>query len=440
MRGWPVLVKEEYGGHIVYDIWSGRTWILKGEDTYKILAQSPETDADFVLKFIEQETGIRRSKFKAVSLTDLGLSKNSLSDADDLALPYTIEFYPTLKCNARCLFCYQSSNLLYDVAQADLSTAKVLLNQISEFGIPQLYIGGGEPLVWNNFNEFISESREVPVAIDIATNATLYKSRLNALMQENVRSVFISIHGNEEIHNKIIGVDNAYSSALGLAGELMNSGKPVVVNYVCVPGLNDSRELVVEACRAIQETGAKKVRFLTVLEYGSAIYYGHKNLKISTVEEAVKWRNLMRQVLEDNGITLSTEFFIPFAFALDGVTVTPDVDPILKHFYGVNQEGICKIAVMHNGDVYPSELWATYDKFRGGNITDQRLPEIYHSPEFREYRSKFRTPPLECRRCKYVSVCSGGEPLLRYKHFGKYFYQVKDPRCPLDTAIKPQLF
>ena len=68
----------------------------------------------------------------------------------------------------------------------------------------------------------------------------------------------------------------------------------------------------------------------------------------------------------------------------------------------------------HNGDVYSCDHFM-YPEYRLGNLLDEELPQLAHSPRQRAFgNAKSATLPDYCRRCEVLFACHGECPKNRF--------------------------
>jgi len=117
-------------------------------------------------------------------------------------------------CNANCYFCYYSKsrdkNFSFDLIKRQLEIAK-------QFGIESVDFSGGEATIHKEFSKSLETARDVGFKdICVITNGlTLHdKSFMRECMNLGLNDILLSLHGTENIQNRIMGVDNAYSRAI----------------------------------------------------------------------------------------------------------------------------------------------------------------------------------------------------------------------------------
>ena len=106
------------------------------------------------------------------------------------------------------------------------------------------------------------------------------------------------------------------------------------------------------------------------------------------------------------------------------------------------------VALEHNGDLYSCDHYV-YPQYRLGNILQQSLGEMVHSPRQRQFgQDKQSTLPRYCRECPVRFACNGecpkhrfiqtpdGEPGLNYLCAGyKKFFTHIDPHMKTMSAL-----
>jgi radical SAM protein with 4Fe4S-binding SPASM domain len=136
-------------------------------------------------------------------------------------LPEEVAFKLTNRCDLRCQHCYQWKEGGYhrDLSANDLKTdldiaiiEKVL--KATKSIRSNLYLWGGEPLVYKQWDALVDLLEKDVRWISICTNGTLIERRLEGLLRLSSHlEVSISIDGFEELHNAVRG-KGAYQKTL----------------------------------------------------------------------------------------------------------------------------------------------------------------------------------------------------------------------------------
>ncbi len=119
------------------------------------------------------------------------------SEARVLSGPWTLEVYPTLRCNLSCAFCDTTDR--HQPAQGELSTARWLglIDEAAALGARSLMVlGGGEPLIAAATLPLMRRAKEHGLRGMLTTNGTL----LGAAAQDELLEI-----GWDEVHLSIDG-------------------------------------------------------------------------------------------------------------------------------------------------------------------------------------------------------------------------------------------
>jgi uncharacterized radical SAM superfamily Fe-S cluster-containing enzyme len=98
----------------------------------------------------------------------------------------------TSKCNERCVHCYiPHENKISDIEPVFFYD---VLDQCRDMGLLNLTLSGGEPLLHNNFPDFLRKAKEYDFSINILSNLTLLNDEIIAEMKANrLSSVQVSL-------------------------------------------------------------------------------------------------------------------------------------------------------------------------------------------------------------------------------------------------------
>lgn len=163
------------------------------------------------------------------------------------ALP--VVFYPTklnlrllYRCNLRCKMCGQwgKTGTYYGYDEAKLaSTLEIdvierVLDELIPHGLRLVDMEGGETLLYPHITELLRRIRKRGVHLKFATNGTLLSEHAEAIAQNGVSSITVSLDGDRETHNLIRGGNRVYDEvmeglrALAEAKRKSRGGMPLV--------------------------------------------------------------------------------------------------------------------------------------------------------------------------------------------------------------------
>jgi Fe-coproporphyrin III synthase len=123
------------------------------------------------------------------------------------SLPIVI-LMPHSACNCRCVMCdiWKDNKNLKQLTEHDI---RDLLISLKRLGTQQVLMSGGEALLNPNFFRFceILQNQDIKVSL-LSTGLTLKKNAAQVVRWVN--DIIVSLDGNEEIHNQIRNIPDAY--------------------------------------------------------------------------------------------------------------------------------------------------------------------------------------------------------------------------------------
>ena len=159
----------------------------------------------------------------------------------------------TYRCNWKCDFCFLKDNVLN--RRVDELSYDEILGIIDEVAPLRLgfYITGGEPFVRKDCIDIIRAIKERSLKVGVNTNShALNEEKIDELREIGLDYLISSIHGPEEVHDKITG-SRSWKKVMANLG-YWNS-KPrrtrLLINYVITPEtsayMNDMVEIAKES-------------------------------------------------------------------------------------------------------------------------------------------------------------------------------------------------
>lgn len=300
------------------------------------------------------------------------------------AFPQYIQFYPTLKCNFSCSFCFNRGiDLVDDISISDF---EALISIVSDIGVKEIDMLGGEPTLHLEFGKII----------DI-----IYRSNLRTTISSNgsIMGILREISRNYNRNQIKVGISINTDSIEEELYEYIVTYRPVLKSVFA------KEELITERIK-------KNPGIEYYLIFMDTLSEGDLKNSLSFYEffqEVNRLKNLYKHV---NGVFCSG--FIP------------DIKnyPVLQ--YVRCPAGTTKLAVMPDGSVYPCYLFFRNKEFRLGNILIDDFNRIWKNPVLDFFR-KFEKNSCINTRCELFSLCHGGCPAASFLVFGDM--NAPDPRC-----------
>lgn len=175
----------------------------------------------------------------------------------------------TDKCNLRCHYCMPVNATFMDEKKfLNPDEYFNLVKELTDYGLEELRLTGGEPLLRKSFNEIIEKISHLGLKkIGLTTNGIFLDRHMDELKKYRVHHLNVSLDSLDEKNFRKITFGNHLKKILSNIELAQKNGLEVKINVVAMKGVND-HELFdfVEYSRA---TGLE-VRFLEVMRIGHA--------------------------------------------------------------------------------------------------------------------------------------------------------------------------
>jgi len=152
----------------------------------------------------------------------------------ELVKPSDCGLLITENCIFRCKSCtYWKEN------KRDLSFKEIcsLIDKIKKFGIKNIILVGGEPLIRKDFEQIVDYVKAKKIGVGLITNGYLGKENMPALLK--LDSIAVSIDGMRDTHNNLRGLD-CWDKAVDLVYELKFKYKKNVAVSTVIQKDNES--------------------------------------------------------------------------------------------------------------------------------------------------------------------------------------------------------
>lgn len=160
-------------------------------------------------------------------------------------LPPAICFRITGACNARCGFC-----LAPPVGPPlEAKTLSARLDWLLEHGVRTLHFCGGEPTLHPALPQLIVRARARGAKTRLTTNGIALPDPLLKVLEENGTAVKISLHGDRELHNALVGCD-AFDHTVGNLRRLLAAGIEASVQCTLVAPNRETLDWLAGFCLA----------------------------------------------------------------------------------------------------------------------------------------------------------------------------------------------
>jgi mycofactocin biosynthetic radical S-adenosylmethionine protein MftC len=325
--------------------------------------------------------------------------------------PAFIQFYPTLRCNQKCGFCFNRS-ISDQASYGDMNKheAFLIVDMAAKYGISEIDVLGGEPLLVPWIKDFISYATNSKLAVNISTNGSLLDSVID-LAEKGAGSLNIgfSILGFSETHNALTGSDN-FSKAVAGIKRLASDGRGPIVKSVL---MRENIDEIFGLVEYLAELGVKRYFLL------HEDMIGRQDYQAFSFPEYYAFYSQLKKEKDgkpDIGFVAASGFY------RHGTCSKSRCDA-----------GVTKIAVMPDGSAFPCNLFAGSGEFLLGNIFRDGIEKIWQN-RLLEYFRDCKMGNLCVRKdCAHYTTCTGGCPA-----HSDYFYgtmDAVDPRCKAMSKV-----
>lgn len=325
--------------------------------------------------------------------------------------PFVLSVELTLQCNLNCPHCLADANSKGRSLPQDIVVS--IIDEAERIGVKALVLGGGEPLLYENFFEICEYILSKGLNLSFVTNGTLVPENIDFFikLQKYNKSfqVGISLDGpTPEIHG-YFRPEETFESATEAINLLHKSNTDVHV--LCVLNKANIRTIP-EFLSFLSMLDVSHVRLLPFMPIGRGKKYREEMLSpnefYSILQEKHKWSRIFK-----NNISLH----MPWEFLF--------LPPEKRRPFPC-EAGYLRLWINSDGDISPCAYMLDLSI---GNVYRDSISDVWrNSPMLK----KLRDPTLlkgACATCVYRNGCRGGCRGLAYFLDGDYL--CADPYCPI---------
>lgn len=305
-----------------------------------------------------------------------------------------ITIFPTMKCNARCAFCYENGEKRFDMSEETIdNTIKFIKDITKGFKKLRIYWFGGEPLVnidamYKISNDLIKycDENNISYKASIATNLSLinesnFEKIINDLRIDKIEFAF---DGVNEKHNKIknyIDKDfDAFNHNMNMISKLLDKGIVLQLRLNCdTDNFNELEQLMDELMK-------KFGNYKNFIPYFAMIF----KTKLYDKNNIINSNNLSEYKLKIIKIMNK--------YSNKGMELFP-LSRSINNCYGSNHNSI---VIAPDGTLTKCQGVIFNKKQLIGNVTKG----IEKNDIYNKWTKDFL--PKECKTCNIYPICLGG--------------------------------
>lgn len=305
----------------------------------------------------------------------------------------------TRACNLRCIHCYNEAGLK---REKEMKTDEILgiIKALSEIGVIDVVITGGEPFMRKDIFEIIRAIRSKDMRFSVFTNGVMLdKAFVGMLADCGPRFVAVSLDGAvKPTHEKIRG-EGTFENTVNAIKLLIAAGIKVRVNHTLtaesVPELKNFMGLM-------DALGVNDVYFDRFDSLGRGKEHAGMVIPVEKGHE-------IKSLLDSFGAGKYTGLknYSP------GIKVIAADD---KNLCGV---GINSCYIKANGEVSFCPVMSGSD-FTVGSLLENRIQELWTADKWDALRKATPDTIPECRDCPGKNICLGGCKAKAYNEYGVF--------------------
>ena len=340
----------------------------------------------------------------------------------------------TQRCNLKCEHCYAQAIDPHGDDPINTDQAKVMIDDLTQFGSPVILFSGGEPTIRKDLPELANYAVSKGMRAVISTNGTLITKRMaKELKDVGLSYVGISLDGGEEVHDKFRGVKGAYKKALEGVKNCQEEGLKVGLRFT-IFGKNAQ-----EVPKVFQVLKDMEVPRLCLYHL---VYSGRGSAMIKEDQNHEQTRATVNQIMDltkelfDAGhpkevLTVDNHADGPLVYLRllkENPKRAKEVLELLQFNEG-NNSGRGIGCISWDGRVHADQFWRNHTF---GNVLERPFSEIWSDPNIEllhKLKDKKQYVTGRCSKCQYLPIC-GGNFRARAEAFHNDIW-APDPACYL---------
>ncbi len=322
------------------------------------------------------------------------------------SFPVHVSLALTGACNLRCRHCMAA---FYPRKGLSLEQLADLFEQLDEGGVFTLKLTGGEPMVYPRFWDVLELATAHRFSVGLLTNLTLLDEkgaeRLGEIVKRKGQGFIVgtSLDGADaETHEWMRRVRGSFSKTV----RAMSLLKEVKVPFIVQCSINHhNKGQIWEIARLCFELGARTVYFLVPCQLGRA----PKELSPLSLSEIFSLQEEVERMREETGWWVE---FDPRHTPMHGVSKDGNKPPsdleVVDFPPRCCPAGITVLAISSSGKVYPCIDAMDAPMVEMGDVTRERLDEIWQSERWNFFRGGVDGRQLRqkgCKGCPWFAKC-----------------------------------
>ncbi len=318
----------------------------------------------------------------------------------------------TRRCNLKCVHCYAHAKDLSFKNELSTKEGKILLDDLSQFGVPVILFSGGEPTIRKDLPELAAYAVSKGMRAVISTNGTLISQKMARILKDiGLSYVGISIDGMEEINDRFRGVKGAFNAALEGIKNCKDAGIKVGLRFTINKFNADE---IPKIFKLLEDMEIPRACFYHLVYAGRGTNLIKDDLSHDETRSTVDLIMDLTKKLHDKGkpkeiLTVDNHADGPYLYLRllkENPKRAEEVLELLKMNQG-NSSGIGIGCISWDGEVYADQFWRHYSF---GNIKDRPFSQIWadtSEPLMKKLKEKKKHVTGRCSTCRWLDICAG---------------------------------
>lgn len=416
LRGEIRLRKEHFGG-IVFDTQKGTVIdvdreafillsIIQQNDLFNLenpagffksnssKVKSKNTIKTIIEKFLE--SGILSvDNNDNVNCVNSNIQKIEWPNTPYLSVPETVHWAITYRCETGCLDCYTARHSKNNNSELSLIDSIKIVDKISEWGVFQLAIGGGEPLLRHDLEEITHHAHQKGMVIHVTTGQYELEDNLLNRLSKSITCLQIGIK-----HEQL-----AYYSEKEIARLTRLVNKIKEIGIYAGANLILCRSTINNFDRIIDSLIKSGFNRITLLRYKPPASINRWKKEKPSIDNMLKIEKLLPEFV-NKFPNIDFRIDCGLSFLQRGIDPQKALISGLRGCVASNRI----LALAPDGSVFPcSQL--IHPKFYAGNILTDEIEQIWKENKkikiHRFFREKGTFKKSKCGVCKAKQHCGG---------------------------------
>lgn len=290
----------------------------------------------------------------------------------------------TSKCNERCLHCYIPHEDKLNHIDPDVFYS--ILEQCRKMNVLHLTLSGGEPMLHNNFCDFLRKCREYNFSVNVLSNLTLLDDLILEEMKRNpLLSAQVSLYSMEpSVHDSITQMQGSFEKTQNAILKLLENDIPLQISCpIMEQNINCYNDVL---------TWGNRHSLYVACDHTIIASYNHTTQNLLSRLSLDDLESYFEQKIADE-----PDYLYQLEKDIEQKRNTDPDDAICSVCFST-------ICITECGNVYPCVGWQDYVV---GNINDTPLIDIWNSSEKVQYLRNLRKRDFsKCINCQEKEFCT----------------------------------